>query len=109
MTLINRELGMDIEVWNDPEYWTTLMGKMRDSDETLYYRSARNGAIRKNFAEEHFGDLMTRTRLENGTVPTYRPDMKKIPEQLTINDITFQRWEILTIIRSGNPHLWNAE
>ena len=106
MALINRELGRDIEVWNDPELWTTLMGKMRDTDEKLYYTSARTGSIRKNFAEEYFGEYMSQTKIGEGKVPTYRPDMKKIPKEVTFNGIKFQKWEILTLIRSGNPHLW---
>ena len=106
MALIDRELGRDLEVWNDPELWTTLMGKMRDTDEKMYYASARTGSIRKNFSETFLSEYMSQSKLGEGKVFTYRPDMKKIPEEITINGINFQKWEILTLIRSGNPHLW---
>jgi len=106
MALIDRELGRDLEVWNDPELWTTLMGKMRDTDEKMYYSSARTGSIRKNFSEMFLSEYMSQSKFGEGKVFTYRPDMKKIPEEITINGINFQKWEILTLIRSGNPHLW---
>jgi hypothetical protein len=105
----DKNRGLDIGIWNDPEIWLTLMRKMRDADTSLYYSSGAQGTIRLAFTNEYFSEYLATVPFMGMIMPALRPIEGTIPKDgVTVNGITFSKWEVLAIMRAANPNVWYA-